>query len=60
MMYQYWYFTVQHQGHPCPAFEVVTANEIRNFRCPHVRCHYTTVLLAMNDLYTNKSQLLHA
>ncbi|KAG1844461.1 hypothetical protein F4604DRAFT_1937502 [Suillus subluteus] len=49
---------IHHQGRPCPAFEVVSANVIRDFGCPHVRRHYTGVLLAMDDLYTNESQLI--
>ncbi|KAG2124750.1 hypothetical protein BD769DRAFT_1388691 [Suillus cothurnatus] len=45
------------QGRPCPAFEVVTAKDIRDFRCPYQTHHYNGVLFAMNDLYGNNAQL---
>ncbi|KAG1779375.1 hypothetical protein EV702DRAFT_1043822 [Suillus placidus] len=51
------FILAHHQGHPCPAFEVVTARDIRDSGRSFARRHHNTVLLAMDDLYDNEYQL---
>ncbi|KAG2350859.1 hypothetical protein BDR05DRAFT_48416 [Suillus weaverae] len=56
-MYQCQSSPAHRQGQPCPAFEVVTARDIRDSWRLFARRHHNTVLLAKDDLYDNEYQL---